>query len=705
MKIHSLKSSCLTAITFLLASATIAADLKIGTVDVARAYSEYYKTKDADARLQETAAKAKDGMQKHFASLKKLHDDAQALSKESNDAGLEAQVRIQKRTQVQSKLNEIRSLDEDIKIFRQRQSDQLKEENTQQRKDLHDDILKVITEQSKVAGYDLVLDKSGSAASLMPFPLHAKEGVATTDFTSEVIAALNKNAPTAASPTKSERAPEKKAPEKKSADEKSERPGNADGRQAPRRPDAKDTYTITSTLELAKPFNLQDMTDDFQEARLISQTEDSCVVEITYYPLFRPEIGENRNWREDYAGMTEYLRPRPNANWDEKMRADLLAELRTAGIDPERLTDKELVEQVSKWAIRRTRSTSAFAIWTFHYPDGKPEVFPALRSAYEHIRSKEGKTEQQMVDEEVLGRSMYYGKVRGSCTSSSIYLSTIFRALGIPTRIVFCAPPFDPNDRKQAEMFYNAVHHHHVRETVRQALDGMTGFDNHQFNEVFVGNRWVRLNYSTLGQPILDSRYFGLLTHILTSSDMSDVPLAATWGMRFFRYDEAQPRLSSVNPYRLIAVTDRFGENARLQNPEVALAELQTVTINGLIRPGDKRVPESLARGWHPNSRNNFLISTKEWVPGTYRQMRAFNQRASRDFLLVAPGHADVRVRLTGLNMSKGDGSFQVYETGMMPEDQPKLVRGVGYTIKPINTSETYRWQASEDLGTIVFED
>jgi transglutaminase-like putative cysteine protease len=534
------------------------------------------------------------------------------------------------------------------------------------------------------------------------------------DFTSEVVAELNKNAPAGATPASPRQEPGKNGPENKSAGNDSSGAQNVKGSVAqahsgsplsPRHPDANDTYTITSTLELAKPFNVEDMNDPFQDARVISQTADSCIVEITYYPLFRPEIGENPNWRKDYAGMTEYLRPTPTENWDEKMRADLLVELRAAGIDPDQLTDKQLVEQVSRWAIRRTRTTDAFSIWTLHYPEGKPTVFPPLRSAFERIQGKTGLTEQQMIDQEALGRSMYYGKVRGSCTSSSVYLTTIFRALGIPTRIVFCDPPFDPNDPKQAEMFYGAIRHHQVRETVRAALDGMTGSCNHLFNEVYVGGTWVRLNYSTLGQPILDSHYFGLLTHIFTTSDLSGVPLAETWGMRYFRYAEAQPLLSSVNPYRLIAVSDRFGENARVPKPEVPVAELRTVTIVGLIRPGDKRVPESFAKTWQPKSELNFLISAKEWVQGTYRQMRTFEQRASHDFLLTARDHPEVRARLTRLTMSKGDGAFQAYEAEVLPGDRAKVVSGVGYTIKPINSSATYRWKVAEDLGAIAFQD
>ena len=69
-----------------------------------------------------------------------------------------------------------------------------------------------------------------------------------------------------------------------------------------------------------------------------------------------------------------------------------------------------------------------------------------------------------------------------------------------------------------------------TRETVRAALDGTRGFDDHMFNEVYVGHHWVRLNYHTLGQPVLDAHYFGLLTHIYTCSDLSQVPLARDLG-------------------------------------------------------------------------------------------------------------------------------------------------------------------------------
>ncbi len=482
---------------------------------------------------------------------------------------------------------------------------------------------------------------------------------------------------------------------------------NFTGREASaeRHPRKENTYTITSVIQILEPVNPADMNDDFQGARVLSRDKNSCTVEVTYFPLFQPAIGENPDWRKEDAGMTRYLKPTPTENWDEPMQRELIKELRQAGIDPERLTDKQLVEQASRWAMKRAHSTDAFAIWCIYYPDGKPAVYPPLRKAFDREKRDPNWTDQQMFDQEALGQSMFYNKVHGSCTSSAAYLATIFRALGIPTRIIFCIPPFDPNDDAQAQMFYDNIHHNRARETVRAALDGTSGFENHLFNEIYVGHHWVRLNYDTLGQPVLDAHYFGLLTHIYTCSDLSQVPLAQTWGMRYFRYPADQPKLSSVNPYRLIAVHDHFGANAHLDNPPVRLAELRTATIIGLYPKGSPAVPKWVTEDTWQKSKTDFLIACREWIPGDYHQMRAFQKRAGHDFLLTVPQHPDVRVHLNGLDLSTGDGSFQAYGAQVVPEDRAKLVPGVAYSIQPINISDTYHWAIVPDLTPLTLKE
>ena len=473
-----------------------------------------------------------------------------------------------------------------------------------------------------------------------------------------------------------------------------------------RHPPKEDTYTVTSVIQVLQPVNPADMNDDFQDARVLAQDKDSCTLEVTYYPFYQPAIGENPNWRIDDAQLTQFLKPTPTENWDDTMRRDLIAELHQAGIDPDRLTDRQLVKQVSAWAMKRAHWTHAFSVWDVWYPDGKPAVFSQLRDAFNQEKPDPAWTDQQMFDQETLGRSMFYNKMHGSCTSSSIYLATIFRALGIPTRIIFCIPPFDPNDDAQAQMFYANIHHNRARETVRAALDGIDGFNNHLFNEVYIARHWVRLNFQTLGQPILDAHYFGLLTHIYTTSDLSQVPLAQTWGMRYAKYPDVHPKLSSVNPYRLISVQDHFGLNARIDNPPVKPAELRTVTIIGLYRPDSPEVP-----GWaadslkKKNHETDFLIACKEWVSGVgYQQMSSFQKRAGHQFLLTSPRHPDVRASFDNFTLSTGDGTFQAFVARVLPEDKAKVVPGIAYQIRPINISDTYHWAVAPDLAPLTLK-
>jgi serine/threonine protein kinase len=480
---------------------------------------------------------------------------------------------------------------------------------------------------------------------------------------------------------------------------------NATPASAKRHLRKEDTYTITSVIQVLNPVNPDDMNDDFQDARVLAQDKDSCTVEVTYYPFYQPAIGENPNWRTDDAGMTQYLKPTATENWDEVMRRDLIAELLQANIDPDHLTDKQLVERVSAWAMNRAHSTHAFSIWGVYFPDGKPVVYPPLRDAFDREKPDPTWTDQQMFEQEALGRSMFYNKMHGACTSSSVYLATIFRALGIPTRIVFCIPPFDPNDDAQARMFYDNIHHNQVRETVRAALDGTGGFEDHMFNEVYVDHHWVRLNYKTLGQPVLDAHYFGLLTHIYTCSDLSQVPLAQTWGMRYFKYPADQPKLSSVNPYRLISVHDHFGANASLDNPPVSVAELRTVTIIGLYPKGSPAIPAWVKEETWQKTGTDFLIASQEWGPdGSYHQMSAFEKRVGQEFLLAASGHPTVKAHLNGLTLSSGHGSFQAYAAQFAAEDKARLVPGVAYNIQPINTSETYRWVVTPDITLLMLK-
>ena len=61
-------------------------------------------------------------------------------------------------------------------------------------KDIVDDIMKVVNDKVKAAGYDFVFDKSGMSIGQIPVVVYSRSDL---DFSKEIINELNKNAPKA----------------------------------------------------------------------------------------------------------------------------------------------------------------------------------------------------------------------------------------------------------------------------------------------------------------------------------------------------------------------------------------------------------------------------------------------------------------------------------------------------------------------------
>jgi hypothetical protein len=455
-------------------------------------------------------------------------------------------------------------------------------------------------------------------------------------------------------------------------------------------------------MQLAKPFSIQDMNDEWQEARLLSEDKDSAIVEVVHHPLaIGAPLIPNPHWRKDYAAMNTYLKPTDTENWDGPMRAVLLAELKKAGIDPEELNDVELVRRVSAWAKHRSRFATPFTSFFVRYSKGQPEVPPQLREAFDRQKPTPETPDLTMFENEVLGRQMFYNRVHGACTSYAVYQATILRALGIPTRIIVCIPPVDGNDPAQKAMLLAAVHHNAVRASLRHALVGSSSrniFSDHMFNEVFVGNRWVRLNYEALGQAPLDETYLGLQIHVLTAASLSEMSLADTWGERYAHPQSAKPPMSSINPYRLIHVT----EHLEGPNPEV-LDELQAVHV--VAAHWKNQLPKELENQpmFRSDKRSDFYLKISEFIPHYREQLREFVGKASRRFVLESRGQRALGATYSGFTASIHTGEMQAQLIGFTLDqrDLPALVPGTAYTLCPVDNTPANPWIVDPTLKLV----
>jgi RNA polymerase sigma factor (sigma-70 family) len=476
--------------------------------------------------------------------------------------------------------------------------------------------------------------------------------------------------------------------------------GTPDGDWGARR---QHTYSVRAVLRVMAPYNKSAFNDDYQDARVLAEKGGHADVEFVVYPFNTnaEAVRANPTWKRDYAGMKEYLAPGVTTNWDEAMRRELVRELARAGIDPDKLTDKELVEKVSTWVVRSFQYRGAFCTHYVHFPEGKPAVLPGLEKAFERDKGDKAWSVREQFEHELLGKEMFRRRTYGSCTSAAVLEATLLRALGVPTRIVLAIPVLDASDPAQVEMAEKGLKHHEVRNTVFEtALRHGTSYAAHTFLEVYVGHRWRRLNYRTLGQNVLDRNYLGLMVHVHTFRDLSEANLAATWGKRY-ALGLRDANFRHGNPYRLLEISDLFGAHAKVPNPPAK--EHKEITISKLYRrmAAPKEIQEMLLRGGGPAGLggNQLMVHGDEWFPDRdHLQYKVFMYRADPELLFRAKGRPDVKARVEmGFFTNSSTGMREIMV--LIPSaEYAKMAKGVPYTLHPVNGRPGYRWKVKEGL-------
>ena len=173
------------------------AQIKVGTLDMNAVFTQYYRTKDAEAKLNEARAAAKKELDDRLENLKKSMDEINKMNASLEKPELSKDAK-EKATKVRNeKVEEARNLDREITEFRGTRERQLQEQFVRMRKDIIDDIMKVVNDKVKSAAYDVVLDKSGLSMGQIPVILYSRNDL---DFSKEIVDALNKNAPKTAAP-------------------------------------------------------------------------------------------------------------------------------------------------------------------------------------------------------------------------------------------------------------------------------------------------------------------------------------------------------------------------------------------------------------------------------------------------------------------------------------------------------------------------
>ena len=207
--------------TFVLAVPTlsVAAELKLATVDMRKTFEGYWKTKRTEADLKDKAT----GFEQKFKTMaedrQKAIETHQKMVSNASDPALSPEEREKRKKLIEAKVIEIREIEQALQQFDRSSRETL---NTQRRnvtEKLTAEIRDVISAKSKAAGYAMVFDSSGMSGPFAPIVIYHNN---QSDLTEEVLKQLNASAPpeTPAVPPKKEDGPGVIKPEPKKGDAK-----------------------------------------------------------------------------------------------------------------------------------------------------------------------------------------------------------------------------------------------------------------------------------------------------------------------------------------------------------------------------------------------------------------------------------------------------------------------------------------------------
>jgi outer membrane protein len=177
-------------LTFLSGSAL--AQTKVATVDLGNAFTNYFKTKLAQASIQEAATQLDKDDKSMKDDLQKAADEYQQLLQQANDQAISAAERDRRQQSAADKLKQLNERRAAIDQYERQAQATLNDQRQRMREKILADIQAAVNARAKAGGYTLVIDKSAQAASLTSVVVYGNPEI---DLTADVLKQLNAGAP------------------------------------------------------------------------------------------------------------------------------------------------------------------------------------------------------------------------------------------------------------------------------------------------------------------------------------------------------------------------------------------------------------------------------------------------------------------------------------------------------------------------------
>ena len=170
----------------------LGAEVKIITVDLTELYNQYYKTKEATDKIQNSLEKAKGQQEELVAAGQTLVEDFKDIMEMVENPALTDEARNKAQSDAEMKRQEILEKEREVQQFQANTQRSLQQRQRTYRDLFLDEIKGVVLEVGRERGGDLILDSSGVTAVGIPALIFADP---TWDITAIVLERINADAP------------------------------------------------------------------------------------------------------------------------------------------------------------------------------------------------------------------------------------------------------------------------------------------------------------------------------------------------------------------------------------------------------------------------------------------------------------------------------------------------------------------------------
>lgn len=168
------------------------AQSKIAIVDLRKVFDDFYKTQTADSTLKDRAGDLEKERKALTDQYQKLTEDYKKALDGANDQAVSAGEREKRKKTAESKLLEIKELEQNLTQFDRQSRTTLEEQQRRMRENILGEIRSVVNAMAKSGNYTLVVDTAAESFNKTPVVLFTN---GENDLTTAVLAKLNANAP------------------------------------------------------------------------------------------------------------------------------------------------------------------------------------------------------------------------------------------------------------------------------------------------------------------------------------------------------------------------------------------------------------------------------------------------------------------------------------------------------------------------------